>query len=173
VLAEPVEQVGGALVELVEVVVLGGIKLITRLVQVVMGAEAANGGAGGAAGSGGAGVSNAIYLTGGTAPGFTNFSCATNSATACGTIPVASPIVSVDARQGCTNSEIVLTKTSGTWGVFGPDGTFVKNTSPTTTTYTNTGAGSTPVAVYYTGTGDKDVIVNGVTYTGLIKIKGN
>jgi hypothetical protein len=148
------------------------------------GGKGGNGGNGGAGGNAQAGVAYAVYSNS-TNPTLTNFTCSINSSTTCGASPVSSPVLVVNTgsyytnsgflvtpaatAQGCTNSEIILTKTSGTWNSFGVNGDYVKNTSPTTTSY---GSSSSPVAVYYTTTGDKDITLAGNTYSSFVKITG-
>ncbi len=108
-----------------------------------------------------------------------------------GSTGIASPMVSVDAlgtatlsnpstslasyavnvtanyNLGCTNSQIDITKTGGTWTGFGADGAFVNDVNSTTTSYTTSGS---PVGVYYTSTGTKDLMVDATTYPAIINI---
>ncbi len=125
------------------------------------------GGQGGTGGQGSTGTSYAVGTLGGSAASFTNFTCATNSASSCGSAPVSSPVLTVNQSQGCTNSEVTITKTSGSWGVFNGNGAFVNNLTASTTSYANS---STPAVVSYTTTGDKDLILAGNTYSNFVRI---
>lgn len=78
------------------------------------------------------------------------------------------------AYKGCSNSEITITKTTGSWvNPPSPGSAFENDISSAVSSY---GTGSTPAVIYYTtaaATGFKDLTVNGVTYKNLINLRDN
>ncbi|MBX2903964.1 MAG: hypothetical protein KF872_10450, partial [Chitinophagales bacterium] len=74
--------------------------------------------------------------------------------------------VTANVYRGCTNSEIILTKTTGSWSV-SSNPTFTNNLTSSTSSYNN---GQNTISVYYTTTGTKDIVVAGVTLRNFIQI---
>jgi hypothetical protein len=125
------------------------------------GGRGGNGGAGGKGGDGGNGpngVSVQLYTvgSGATSPSIT--------------LPTLA--VSANVSRGCTNSQIELTKNSGTWTLVS-GAQFVNNLTSSTTSYTTSGANSNPVSVFYTTTGGKNLQVGSNVYHNFITILQN
>lgn len=132
-----------------------------RCGQSITGGTGGNGGAGGAGGrgqDGAPGVAQNVVTIGGSV---------TQSGT---TVPSQFSPVTVNQYSGCTNSEITLTQSGGTLDLAAMGGAqLVNNLSASTTSYTTS---SSPVGVYYTSTGNFDVVMGTTTYNDFIRING-
>lgn len=86
-----------------------------------------------------------------------------------GSYPVNPPLVLVNTqnRNFCTNSEINILKTSGTWDVTVGGGAFVNDLTSSTSSYTNT---TNDVNIYFTTTGNKNIKLNSSTYEGFVTV---
>jgi hypothetical protein len=124
-----------------------------------------NGGAGGRGGDGGVGGKGGDGLGGERVLIYENGTAAIKSGV---TVPSTNSPKAI-VNKGCVNSEIILTKTGGTWqGGIGTDPDFVNNNTQSSTSYDT---GQPTVAVYYTSTGKKDIVISGTTYKDFIEIK--
>ena len=120
------------------------------------GGNGGNGGKGGDGGAGANGVTIPIQLVGGaTAPASTT--------------PAISQVIANKPLEGCTNSEIIITKDGGTWTLTG-SGAYIQNLSASTSTYTNA---SPSALVSYSTTGAQSITINGVDYDGFIMVNTN
>lgn len=127
--------------------------------EVGAGGRGGNGGNGGNAGSGGAGaagVSSSVQLVSGS-------SSANNVAAGITQIITNQPLA------GCTNSEILITKDGGTWGLTGT-GAFIQDLNASTSSYSNASASA---IVSYTSIGAQSININGTPYGGFIMINSN
>jgi len=78
--------------------------------------------------------------------------------------------VSVNQFAGCTNSYITVTQAGGTFDLAAMGGAqFVDNLGPGQTSYTNSSA---TVGIFYTATGDYDVVLGSTSYLDFIHING-
>lgn len=119
--------------------------------------EVGNGGRGGNGGSGGSGGRGQYGANGLRA---NTYSVATVSG---GSIPTTHTLTT-QTWGGCTNSEYVFTKNTGTWQTYGA---FVDNQYTGSSSYTT---GTNSVKVYYTTTGHKNIVISGVTYRNFIYV---
>lgn len=127
--------------------------------------EIGEGASGGSGGDGGDGGDAANGDTGDSTPLFQNGTSVNLTGTG---IPTNfSPII-VNQSQGCTNSEIMLSKNGGTFnpGSMGSP-TLVNDVDPTTTSYVTT---QNNISVYYTTLGTYNVVVDGEVYSDFISI---
>lgn len=124
------------------------------------GGDGGNGGAGGTGGrgrDGASGLQMGLIQNGG--------ATITQSGT---TTPTNFSPVTVTQLKGCTNSEVLVSFTGGSVDLSGMGNpTFINDLNPTTSSYT---AGTSPVGIYYTGTGTFDVVINGTKYASYIRI---
>jgi hypothetical protein len=125
------------------------------------GGRGGNGGTGGAGGAGGRGQDGANGLSQGLVTG--NSASITQS----GSSVPNDGIVTANTFRGCTNSEIVLTKTSGSGWSISSDPTFTKNQTNTSTGYSNS---DNTISIYFTTTGTKDIVIGGTTLKNFIRI---
>ena len=120
------------------------------------------GGNGGTGGAGATGYSSTIQALNGASISWTG-----------ATVPN-DGTVTANWYSGCTNSEIVITKTSGSaWTGIATDPAFELNSTSGATTY---GTGSSTAVIYYpvsTTVGDKNLSLGSTTLNKFIKIKGN
>lgn len=127
--------------------------------------EIGDGAAGGAGGNGGDGGDGADGDNGDSVPLFQNGTSV--SLTGSGIPTNYSPII-VNQSQGCTNSQITLSKNGGTFTTASMGNpTLVNNVNPTTTSYTTA---QNNISVYYTSLGTYNVVVDGVVYNDFITI---
>lgn len=112
-----------------------------------------NGGNGGNGGEGGRGRDAANGL----AETIANAGSGTITATGT-TIPNSTEVSVKYHNAACTNSEINITKSSGTWAL-PANGQFIKDTSPTTSSYNNSSANA---IIFFTQTGSHN-LSNGTT----------
>lgn len=120
------------------------------------GGNGGNGGKGGDGGAGANGVSAPVQLVGG-------------ASAPASTTPAISQVIANKPLEGCTNSEIIITKDGGTWTLTG-SGTYVQNLNASTSSYSN----ASPTAlVSYSTTGAQSIDINGVTYDGFIMVNTN
>lgn len=114
------------------------------------GGRGGNGGNGGAGANGQNGISIPIQGATVTAPGIPN--------------PVT---LTATMFGGCTNSEIIIAKSTGTWTL--PAGaSYINNLNQTTSSYNNTSA---TAITSFNAVGHYDMTVNGVAYTNYIYIR--
>ena len=122
------------------------------------GGDGGAGGAGGNASGGAAGISISLQ-TGNSA-----------AVTRTGTTVPNDGTVTADWKRGCTNSQILLTKTSGSnWTGITSNPSYVFNLTSTTTNYD---AADNNIAVYYTSTGFKNISLGTTTLSNFIRIYG-
>jgi|GEM_PF-985740 len=121
------------------------------------GGQGGGGGAGGRGRDGANGVSQTIVQYAGAV------------VSSSGTYPVNPPLLMVNSqnRNFCTNSEINILKTSGSWDLSGTGGAFVNDLTSSTSSYTNT---SNDANIYFTTTGNKNIKLNSSTYEGFITV---
>ena len=123
------------------------------------GGNGGNGGNGGDGADGADGVSISIEVDG-------------TAANVAGTsIPANYNPVTVLQNQGCTNSEILVTKNGGSFDLGAMGGAvLVNDIDPTTSSYT---VGASSVAVYYSTLGIQDVVISGVRYNDYVDVVTN
>ncbi len=127
--------------------------------------EVGGGGNGGAGGAGGAGGDGADGDDGDAVPVFQDGTTITQTGSG---IPSAFSPVVVSQYQGCTNSQILLEKNGGDFELSSMGSPMlVNNIDPVTTSYVTT---QDNIAVYYTTTGEHDVVVSGTSYHNFISI---
>jgi phosphoribosylcarboxyaminoimidazole (NCAIR) mutase len=133
------------------------------------GGNGANGGAGGSGGAGGNGVRYAIAVQGGaTSPTITTSPAITvNSSISGGTVPFTT--FTANYLRGCTNSDIVITRSAAISSLNG--GLLVNNITNSTTTYALTGTAN--LSAYYTTTGNKDITIGATTLQDYVIIHTN
>lgn len=125
-----------------------------------------SGGKGGNGGNGGAGGRGRDGATGLQTGLVQNNSAVVNQNGT--TVPNTYDPVTVAQLKGCTNSEVLVSFTGGTLDPGSMGGaTIINDLNPTTSSYTTN---TSPVAVYFTSTGDRDVVVSGVNYKNFIHI---
>jgi len=84
------------------------------------------------------------------------------------TVPTQFGPVTVNQYAGCTNSDITITQSGGSFNLGAMGGAqFVNNLSPASTSYTVTSA---TAGVFYTSTGQHDIVLGGTVYNDLINI---
>ncbi|MDD4213901.1 MAG: gliding motility-associated C-terminal domain-containing protein [Bacteroidales bacterium] len=124
-----------------------------------------NGGIGGNGGTGGKGQDGAQGIN--TAIALGNTSTINGSSTS---IPNPTTItIGYNNNRGCTNSEIEITKLTGTWGL-PSNAQFVYDINEITSSYDNT---SDSALIFFTNTGNYDIDANGGTFDSFIRITDN
>jgi hypothetical protein len=83
------------------------------------------------------------------------------------TVPtVGAPVV--NAFRGCTNSEIVLSKTGGgDWNIGVGGGSFINNVNSGQSSFA---VNQSPVSIFYGTVGSKEVIIGSTSYLGLVEV---
>ncbi|HRI26878.1 MAG TPA: hypothetical protein PK715_02370, partial [Chitinophagales bacterium] len=125
--------------------------------------QGGNGGSGGNGGNGGRGRDGANGINGHLCTVTAGVASITNPSTAISTAEI-----TANYRQGCTNSQIMLTTPFTASAFTSLDGGLIINDiTSSTSSYVTT---SDPLAVYYTSTGRKDLVIGGNTYWDFIHI---
>ena len=126
------------------------------------GGRGGTGGTGGAGGTGGRGRDGANGIS----QGFVNVNGA--SITQSGTTVPNLGVLTVENLRGCLNSEITITKTTGSWNFISTNPAFVNDLTNGTTSFTNA---SNNAKIFYTTTGQKDVQIGATVFKGFIDIR--
>lgn len=79
-----------------------------------------------------------------------------------------SATITANYFEGCTNSRIDISKTSGSWNLSGSDGELVNDLSPFTTSFNSS---MDNVSIYFTTTGNKDLAVESENFKDFITIR--
>jgi gliding motility-associated-like protein len=123
------------------------------------GGRGGNGGTGGAGGSGGAG-----------APGLSSIvEIQSGGSSTPSTVAGITQIITNQPLAGCTNSEILITKDGGTWGLTGT-AAFIQDLNAASSSYT-TASGTALIS--YTATGAQSINISGNPYGGFIMVNTN
>ncbi len=120
-------------------------------------------GRGGDGGDGGIGSSGGRGQDG--ANGFSQSLFSSVAITNPGNIPNVAATVTITEIGYCTNSEVELTKNLGNWGF--SNSVIVNDVSFTTSTFNNA---SSPIRIFFTTIGQKDVVLNSVALIGYVSI---
>ncbi len=121
------------------------------------GGQGGGGGGGGRGRDGANGLSSALIQYAGAVVGQS------------GTLPVNPPLFAfiTDNRNACTNSEINILKTSGSWNFSGTGAAFINDLTASTSSFNNS---SNNALIYFTTTGNKNMGIGSNNYQGFLTV---
>ncbi|HXH18257.1 MAG TPA: hypothetical protein VNJ07_04155, partial [Chitinophagales bacterium] len=122
-----------------------------------------NGGQGGSGGAGGRGRDGA------NGPSLAIVQYAGAVVSQSGSYPVNPPLVIINYQNinACTYSEVNIQKVSGTWSLSGTGAAFVNDLTSSSSSFSNS---SNSANIFFTTTGNKNIVLNGIIYKGVITI---